>query len=85
MNDWSDGQTNAANTRIPYLSSLVQLEGAPPPMNEPIIVRGEKDWQQWAKDMNDWSDGQTNAANTRIPYLSSLSQFADESDEETEE
>jgi hypothetical protein len=65
MNDWSDGQTNAANTRIPYLSSLVSLNTAEldpqgemewlnnanelvqmavAPMNEPIIVRGEKDW-----------------------------------------
>ena len=40
--------------------------------NEPIIVRGEKEWQAWAQDLNDWSDGQTDAANGRIPYQSAL-------------
>jgi hypothetical protein len=68
LNDWSDGQTLAANTRIPYQSALLQLEEK----NDPIIVRGEKEWQAWAQDLNDWSDGQTNAANTRIPYQSAL-------------
>lgn len=53
LNDWSDGQTTAANTRIPYQSALLQTQ------NDPIIVRGEKEWQDWAQDLNDWSDGQT--------------------------
>ena len=70
LNDWSDGQTLAANTRIPYQSALLQLEEK----NDPIIVRGEKEWQAWAQDLNDWSDGQTAAANTRIPYQSALLQ-----------
>ena len=61
-----------ANTRIPYASTLVQLE------NDPIIVRGEKEWQAWAQDLNDWSDNQTNRANTRIPYASTLVQTSND-------
>jgi hypothetical protein len=72
LNDWSDGQTNAANTRIPYQSALLQT------MNDPIKVRGEKEWQAWAQDLNDWSDGQTDAANTRIQYQSALVQTSNE-------
>jgi len=56
-------------------SELVQIQ------NEPIKVRGEKEWQAWAQDLNDWSDGQTDAANTRIPYNSAIQT----SDEDTED
>jgi len=36
------------------------------------VVRGEKQWQDWAQGLVDWEDNQTNRANTRIPYYSTL-------------
>ena len=67
--DYEDKQVDEANTRIPYASTLVQLE------NDPIIVRGEKQWQGWAQDLVDFEDKQTDSANTRIPYASTLVQL----------
>ena len=40
--------------------------------NEPVIVRGEKEWQGWAGDLVDYADKQTTTANTRLPYHSTV-------------
>jgi len=66
--DQEDKATDIANTRIPYASTLVQLN------NAPIEVRGEKQWQDWAQDLVDQEDKATDIANTRIPYASTLVQ-----------
>ena len=36
------------------------------------VVRGEKQWQQWAQDLEDFSIKQTDVANKRLPYASTL-------------
>ena len=82
INDWGDKQVNAANTRIPY-QSTVQLEAAPNkyglagaggpayPSPQPF-VRGEKQWMDNAQNINNWGDQQMTVANTRIPYFSTV-------------
>lgn len=56
-------------------SELVQIG------NEPIIVRGEKEWQTWAQDQNDQLDKATDTANARIPYNSAI-QTSDEKEDD---
>ena len=85
VNDWSDHQTEVANTRIPYASTLLQTEtespfglagaGGPALPSPQPKVRGEHQWTTWANNVNDWSDHQTEVANTRIPYASTLVQL----------
>ena len=52
--------------------NLIQLD------NAPIVVRGEKEWQEWAQDLVDFEDKQTEISNTRIPYASTLLQLDSE-------
>ena len=75
-----------ANTRIPYASTLTQLEETGPygnagpdgkgptyPSPQPFI-RGEKQWIPNAQNIEDWGIQQMTVANTRIPYASTLVQ-----------
>ena len=97
LNDWEDKQTDAANARIPYASTLLQFsmsgaKGSPglpdaPAGNAPLkgdAIKGEKEWQAWAQDFVDWEDERTGVANARIPYQSTLVQ-TDDLDMETME
>ena len=81
-----------ANTRIPYQSTLTQIEGPAPfgiateaghlggpayPSPQPF-VRGEKQWMDNAQNIEDWGIHQMEVANTRIPYQSTLTQLESE-------
>jgi len=52
LEDFSIKQTDVANRRLPYASTLQlgNLETAEGP------VRGEKQWQAWAQDLEDWGN-----------------------------
>jgi hypothetical protein len=69
MVDYADKQTEMSNTRIPYKSTLIQLE------NDPIEVRGAKKSMENAQDLVDYGDKQTDTSNARIPYASTLVQI----------
>ena len=84
LEDYGIKQEDAANTRLPYASTLVQTEiptGAmhptqtkTPPVLGEYDVRGEKEHQQWAQDLEDYGIQQETVANTRLPYASTFVQ-----------
>merc|ERR1719460_2918219 len=83
-----------ANARIPYASTLTQLDaegpapygiatesghlGGPAYPSPQPFVRGEKQWMDNAQNIEDWGIQQMTVANTRIPYASTLVQTKDE-------
>lgn len=71
LEDFSIKQTNVANTRLPYASTL-QLNNLVQVDEQADKVRGEKQWQAWAQDLEDFGIKQTTKANTRLPYASTL-------------
>ena len=98
IEDWGIHQMEVANTRIPYQSTLVQLNsegpapfgiatdkaqlGGPAYPSPQPFVRGEKQWMDNAQNIEDWGIHQMEMANTRIPYASTLLQLNDEKDTE---
>ena len=89
IEDWGIHQMEVANTRIPYASTLTQLDSEGPfgnagtngmgptyPSPQPF-VRGEKQWMDNAQNIEDWGIHQMEVANTRIPYASTLIQLKD--------
>ena len=87
LEDWGNQQTNVANRRLPYASTLQLAEEpakAAAATRPAGPVRGEKQWQAWAGDQEDYAADATKAANTRLPYASTLqmSNFVQTRDEE---
>lgn len=98
IEDWGIHQMEVANTRIPYASTLTQLDsegpalygiatdgaqlGGPAYPSPQPFVRGEKQWMANAQNIEDWGIQQMEVANARIPYASTLLQTKDEDEEE---
>lgn len=94
IEDWGIQQMTVANTRIPYQSTLTQLDaegpapygiamqagnlGGPALPNPQPFIRGEKQWMDNAQNIEDWGIHQMTVANTRIPYMSTLVQTDDD-------
>jgi len=81
INDWSDGQTEKANTRLPYQSTAqvsgpnkygLAGKGGPAQPSPQPFVRGEKQWMDNAQNIGDWGENQMEIANARIPYWSTI-------------
>ena len=70
LEDFSIKQTDVANKRLPYASTL-QLSNLES-VDSSRTVRGEKEWGQWAQDLEDFSIKQTEVANKRLPYYSNV-------------
>jgi len=64
LESFGDGQTDAANTRIPYHSTFMQTADVRGADGKYSIIE--------ANELEAFGDGQTDAANTRIPYHSTL-------------
>ena len=81
INNWSDGQTEKANTRLPYQSTAqvygpnkygLAGKGGPAQPSPQPFVRGEKQWMDNAQNIGDWGENQMEIANARIPYWSTI-------------
>ena len=75
--DYEDNQVVRANTRIPYFSTLTQLEDEGKERTDGGPVRGEKPYLGFHQGLVDYEDNQVVRANTRIPYASTLTQLDD--------
>jgi len=66
---WGDEAVNSANTRIPYHSTMVQLQDPRGAEGKAAIVE--------ANELEAWGDEAVDSANGRIPYHSTLTQLDD--------
>ena len=66
---WGDEAVNSANVRIPYHSTMVQLQDPRGAEGKAAIVE--------ANELEAWGDEAVDSANGRIPYHSTLTQLDD--------